>query len=460
MHCVQLCCGTNSFMTGSLNETVESLDTLMQESTLQKNNVMHEPRKPLSAMLIIVCIYMFLVIERPWETIRYLETIPIERAFAIFLIIMAFMNNKLKIVNAPTNKWVYGLLALHFILAPFAFNTGYAVDQGIEYAKMVVLYLLMLAVVDDEATLKVLLKAYMLTMIVYTIHCLWEYSNGRFMYRMGISRMMGVGNTFSDPNSFASSLVISLPVAYVMARFERNVWLRRLFYGYVPLVVLCVVLTGSRSATVALVILVLLWGITQKGKRKIIYLIAVLLSIAVIWNVMPEEKQIRIQTLWDKDAGPANAHASADGRKFGWIASWKMFKQRPFTGVGAGGNNFVGYRLNHAIDEIPLQSHILYGEVLAEFGAAGALFFTGLVVSIWGCCMQNKRNMITCASTNSFLNGLRGSILACLMLLLFLGFGGHNFYRPMWLWLAAWSSSLMNIANQMKSKLFPLPPTL
>ena len=30
---------------------------------------------------------------------------------------------------------------------------GYAVDQGIEYAKMVVLYLLMLSVVEDEDTL-------------------------------------------------------------------------------------------------------------------------------------------------------------------------------------------------------------------------------------------------------------------------------------------------------------------
>lgn len=407
----------------------------------------NKPTSSLSAVLIMVCIYIFLVIERPWESISYLQGWPIERVFAIFMIIVAFMYCKLTIINSPTNKWVYGLLVLHFILAPFAFNSGFAVDQGVEYAKMVVLYLLILAVVDDEATLKVLLKVYILTMIVYLIHSLWEYSNGRFMYRMGISRMVGVGEFFSDPNAFAGSLVISLPIAYVLARYERSVWLRWAFYGYMPLVVLCVILTGSRSAIVALLSLAAMWGFVQFKRKKYSYIVLIIINLAVIWNVMPVEKQIRIQTMWDSEAGPINAHESIDGRKQGWIASWRMFKQKPFTGVGAGGKNFIGYRVSHEIDESPMQAHVLYGEVLAEFGVVGGLFFVGLIVSIWGCCVKAKRYMFACGTSDSFLSEFGGAILVCLMLLLFLGFGGHNFYRPLWLWLAAWAGAILNIAK-------------
>ncbi len=416
------------------------------------NNTFEQPTRPLSAVLIMVCIYIFLVIERPWESISYLGGWPIERVYAVVMIVVAIMNHKFKVVSSPTNKWAYGLLALHFILAPFAFNTGYAVDQGIEYAKLIVLYLLMLSIAEDELSLKVLLKAYIVTMMVYSMHSLWEYSNGRYIYRMGISRMVGVGELFSDPNAFAGSLVISLPIAYVLARYEDSVWLRRLYYGYVPLVGLCVVLTGSRAATVSLISLVLLWGITQPGKKKIAYFGIALLALAITWNIMPEEKQIRVQTMWDKDAGPSNAHESIDGRKFGWIASWKMFKQRPFTGVGAGGNNFIGYRINHGIDETPMQAHVLYGEVLAEFGVGGAVFFTGLVVSIVSCCVKAGKIMVLRESPSVFLRDFRWSILTCLMLLLILGLGGHNFYRPMWLWLAAWSGAVLNIAESFNRK--------
>jgi hypothetical protein len=37
--------------------------------------------------------------------------------------------------------------------------------------------------------------------------------------------------------------------------------------------------------------------------------------------------------------------------------------------------------------------------------------------------------------------------MASLLLLLLLGLAGHNFYRGLWLWMAAWSGSLVLIAK-------------
>lgn len=406
--------------------------------------------KPMSAVLMMVCVYIFLVIERPWESIRYLEGIPIERVCAIAMILVAIFNQRFRIISAPTNKWVYSLLLLHFILAPFAFNTGFALEQGVEYAKMVVLYLLMLSVADDEESLKILVKAYVFSTMLYAVHSLWEYYNGRHVWRMGISRMIGADATFNDPNSFGASIVLSLPFVYALLRTELSNKLRKIYYAYFGIAVICVVLTGSRTSFVALISLCLLFVAVQKGKRLFVIAAVTLALTGIVWSVMPAEKQNRIRTLWDSEAGPENAQQSADGRMIGWKASWRMFKQTPFTGVGAGGKNYVGYRMDNQVDDgerSAHQSHILYGEVLAEFGIFGAFVFAGLIASVFK--INNfLRRTVQNNQVQTFSDILPNAILAGLLLLLVFGIGGHNFYRPLWLWLAAWSGVLLNLYYQ------------
>ena len=424
----------------------------MMTETDKRNQFIVDPSKPMSAVLIMVCIYIFLFIERPWESIRYLEGIQIERIYAIALIIVAFLAGRFKIVSSTTNKWVYGLLAMHFILAPFAYRTEFAIDQGVEYAKMVVLYLLMVSLVDDEHSLKILVKAYVFSTMFYSLHSLWEYHNGRHVWTMGISRMMGADSTFSDPNAFGASLVLSLPFAYALFRSEISSRLRQLYCGYFGIVVLCVVLTGSRSASVALIVLLLMWSLLQQGKNKFVILAAMLLAFSTVWINMPAEKQERIRSIWDKDAGPENAHESTDGRRLGFNAGLEMFLRAPLTGIGAGGKNFVEYRKNR-LDGVPEQAHNLYAEVLGELGLGGALFFIGLVASNLCSCLKVRQHYHLSEMANSFCSELSRAIIVSVVLLLIFGLAGHNFYRPLWLWLSAWAGGLMQILNQKESSI-------
>lgn len=412
---------------------------------------MLENRRPISTALVLVCFYMFLVIERPWESVRYLQGIPLERFYALALIIVVFLRGRLKIVPSNTNKWVYGLLALHFLLAPFAFNSGFAVDQGIEYAKMVVLYALMLAVVEDEDCLRFLIMAYVFSTMFYVLHSFLEYYNGRHVFRMGISRMMGADKTFSDPNSLGATVVLTLPFVYALLRTELNKYLSLAYYLFFIVAVTCVVLTGSRTSFAALLVLCFLWVLGQQGKRRIIIFFTALLSIAVVWNAMPLDKQVRFRSLWDEDAGPESARQSAEGRMAGWKASWRMFNQQPLTGVGAGGENYIGYRLTHDVDDgypSAHQSHVLYGEVLAEFGIVGAFVFLGLVTSIFSNCYRVRLRLRNKSEVKPFKANLAAAIMVSLLLLLTLGIGGHNFYRPLWLWLAAWSGALSMLTSE------------
>lgn len=356
-------------------------------------------------------------------------------------------------MTAPSSKWIYLLLALHVALIQFSFEPDSAIDQTFEYAKKVLLFVLILGVAEDEDALKVLIQAFVFSMLFYILHSLWEYNNGRHVWRMGISRMVGVDFTRSDPNTFGASVVLSLPFVYALLKNEISPGLRKVYYGYCALAVLCIVLTGSRSASAALVLLLMLWGAMQKGWKRISMFLVVFMTLAAIWVAMPAEKQGRIRTLWDKDSGPSNAYESVQGRLVGWKVSWEMFKQKPLTGVGVGGANFVGYRMANNIDAIvgsnpsPTQSHILYGQVLAQFGVPGALLFAGLVFCIWQSCRRaRKRLEVWSGGEKNFLSALATAIVTSLILLLFLGLGGHNFYRDLWLWLAAWSGSLLIIS--------------
>lgn len=396
----------------------------------------------------MVCIYLFLYIERPWESIRHLEGVRIERYFAILMLIVAFLNRKFLIVRSPTNKYIYGLLLIHFLLAPFAFNPMDAVGAGIEYSKMVILYMLILSVVEDELSLKIVVKAFVFSMMFYALHSLWEYHNGRYEYRMGISRMVGVDSTFNDPNAFGASIVLSLPFVYALLRTDASHWFKRLYYGYFGIAVICIVLTGSRSAFAALLFLCILGIASQKRPRKYKIFAVALPAVILLWSVMPQEKQDRIRTLWDSKAGPASAQESAEGRLVGFRISWRMFLAEPITGVGAGGNNYINYRMAHNIHEDghenPSQAHNLYGQVLAEFGIPGAVFFSGLVFCLISTSWSVRSVLAANDLTGSFSYFVANAIILAVLLLLFLGFGGHNFYRPLWLWLAAWVGSLRN----------------
>lgn len=410
----------------------------------------------ISLPLLAVCGYIFLVIERPWESVTFLQGVQLERAYAILLLFIALLRGRLKVVASPTNKWVYGLLALHFVLAPFAYVPGFAVEQGVEYAKMIVLYLLMLAVADDEISLRTLVKAFVFSMFFYVLHSLWEYGNGRHVWRMGISRMVGVDSTLNDPNAFGASVVLSLPFVAVLLKSGAEGLFRKFCYLYCALAVVCVVLTGSRSSFAALFLLVLLWVSSRHGVGRVKLLLVSIPMVLMVWMVMPAEKQDRIRTMWNPEAGPENAQTSAEGRLEGFKVAFKMFKREPLTGVGAGGKNFIMYRMDKHMDEegheSPTQSHNLYGEVLAELGAPGLLLLLGMAFSTFRCSLFVRRVLASRQGEEGFFAQLALAIMGALVLLLFLGLAGHNFYRPMWLWLAAWAGIMFRILKSNKTE--------
>jgi O-antigen ligase len=400
-----------------------------------------------SLIFFLLCGYMFLSIERPWEIWETLGEIRFERIYMIALIIFFTIWSHKQFKWHVLHYWIIGFLLLHFALAPFAFNGQGAVDQGFEYFKMVLFYFLIVSTINNKFELRYFVFAFILSMSVYMVHSLREFILGRHVFRMDITRMIGVDQTYGDPNAFSASVVFSLPFLLALWRTET----RRLFQAgyllYGALAAVCIVLTGSRAGFVCLSLFLVLSVWSLAAKKRFLWMGAVVLAMMLFLALIPEEKRTRIETLWNPEAGPTSAQASAEGRIEGLKSGLRMFLARPLTGVGAGKENFIGYRI-HYDDGSPNQAHNLLGELLGEFGVLGGLVFLGQVAALVVTARSvQKLARVWPGEFDPFLAAVSTACIHTVLLLLASGFFGHNLYRPHWLWIAAWTILAENFAH-------------
>ena len=390
-------------------------------------------------MVLLLIGYFFLYIERPWEVWPRLAPYRIERVYMLLAMgVFALWRGK-RLRWGAHPLLVATFLGLHYAFAPFAFSPRAALDQGFEYLKMAVSYFLIIWSVRDEAELRTLVHGYAGVMGLYLLHSFREYLAGRHWYRMGIVRMVGVGQFANDPNAFAASIAFSLPFVLLVLRTDNRRWAKAACIAYGGLALYCIVLTGSRAGFVTLALFGLLVIGQAGGRRMVSALVAALILASIGWEVMPEDKKLRIETIWNPEAGPAGAQASAEGRIEGLKAGLRIMARRPLTGAGPGGENFMRYRA--ALDDgSATQAHNLFGEVLGEMGLLGGFVFLAQVAAAW--VMAGKARILLSSAPTANLVFLDRLAIACrqgLALMLFNGLFGHNLYRANWLWIGAWS---------------------
>jgi O-antigen ligase len=296
-------------------------------------------------------------------------------------------------------------------------------------------------------------------MVAYLSKAQWEFwIHGRHVYGMSVTRMVGIESLHGSPNSLAMSIVVSLPFALFLWSYRREItdawpvfytkWFPRILIYYFILATTSVILTNSRSGMLSFIVFL---GITAlRGKKftsKLKYIFSAILVLVLIWQFMPAENRTRLETVWNPQAGPANAQASAEGRIEGLVAGIDMFKQNVISGVGVG--NFIAYRMQY-LDEVPLNAHNIAGQILGEAGIIGALSLAGLIFVTWHSAKKLRVNYLQYPEDKLLylMAGLGFAITNSILLLLFTGLFGHNALRFNWLWLAAFSLLALQYSNK------------
>jgi O-antigen ligase len=423
---------------------------------------------PRSLALWIAAFYIALYILRPWElSFAWMNEFHFERVYAICMIIAVLFSLPARALAGRPYRPLHPVADLQtpavllFVAAMslstlFAYNFEAAWDKFYVAVTVVAFFFVLRLVIRTPYELVFLATCYIFAMAVYLLKAQWEYFRyGRHDYTMGVTRLIGIEASQGGPNALAISVIISLPIwlFLVMSRKEFTAswppfW-RKLFApglaAYLALAISSMILTRSRTGFVTFVVFLGLVALRMRGvERKILAGLAGLVVLSALWFVVSEEARNRIRTIWDPEAGPANAYASALGRVEGFRAGLEMFNRNPFTGVGPG--NFIPYRVAN-VDGVPLEAHNLIGQVLGETGICGAMAFVFMVaVTLFNCRRASKLSYAGLHSqgiTNRFAMACRDTIL----LLLFEGLFDHNMTRFNWLWVAAFVSVALRFAT-------------
>jgi hypothetical protein len=370
--------------------------------------------------------YMFLFIDRPFEVWPWLGDLRVERIYMLFtLAVWAVYPNKRWLSN-PQHA-AYAAFALSVLtcwaISPWS-ETGQPVVE--DWFKIVVFYFLLVTTIHDEEGLKHIAIGFLCVMGAYLLHSFREYLGGRHTYRMGISRMIGVDTTLGDPNSFGASIVFVLPL--VTAFWRGGIWGssgKKLLVCYVGLSALCILLTGSRSSLLGMLVwfTILIWGTKYRFRALIGF--AALAPLAFV--ALPDSLQTRFETIINPEVGPENAKTSGEGRLHGFYMGMDLWAANPLTGVGPG-----AWR---PATRSKIESHNLYGQLMGETGALGGMAFAAILLCFW----VNLRSIKKVRKqhpewANDFVFQLPKAIGTAVFLLLFMGMFGHNLFRFSWLW--------------------------
>ena len=370
--------------------------------------------------------YMFLFIDRPFEVWPWLGDLHIERVYMLFtMAVWVFHPGKRFLPNPQHAAYAFFAFAvvLAWLMSPWA-DQGQRIVE--DWFKIIVFYCLLVTTVNDEEGLKHIACGFVAVMGLYLTHSLREYIGGRFTYRMGISRMIGVDSTLGDPNSFGASIVFSLPIVAALWKAGtggRNG--RTLLAGYVALACLCILLTGSRSSLLGLVVwfMIAIWG----TKYRFAAFVAFAMAAPLAFVALPDELQNRFETMINPEVGPANAKESGEGRIVGFTVGMELWSKFPATGIGPGAWRPCTGSM--------IESHNLYGQLASETGTLGVVAF----LSILGCFWMNLRVVRRDRLQNperrtDLIYTLSTAVGVSLFLLLFMGNFGHNLFRFTWLW--------------------------
>lgn len=143
-------------------------------------------------------------------------------------------------------------------------------------------------------------------------------------------RMSGAGNMFSDPNDFALNAVIALPFAIVFCQTADG-WLKRAGWAVATIVlIVMVVMTGSRGGFVALSVCGLL-VLFRLVKRKLIAAAIVVFAVCVM-AALPVYRA-RLASIADPQKDTVG---SAQARQELLRRSVTVSLRRPLLGIGPG----------------------------------------------------------------------------------------------------------------------------
>lgn len=315
--------------------------------------------------------------------------------------------------NDPVIKAMLAFLIYLAISLPFVEWQASVVRNNLsDFVKAIVFLFFTVLIVDTEKRLKIFLAVFVGCQLIRVfeplfLHLTEGYWGSRTHLGHGefSQRLSGAPSDVINPNELGFVIVTIIPFLHYL------VWPGRLkaklFYLMaMPALLYALILTQSRGALLAL--LVVGWLVFRVSRHKA-GLIALVVVVAIAgWSVMSGEQKDRYLSLVGMSES-ANT-ATAEGRLLGMMNEFKLGLNRPVVGHGLGTTpeakaNILGKRQ---------AAHNFYAELLIETGILGLVFFLRFLVKVYKNLRENGRflNQTTEHESVAFYRRLNQALIA------------------------------------------------
>jgi O-antigen ligase len=232
------------------------------------------------------------------------------------------------------------------------------------YVLMVTLLLFQL--VKEEKHLQMLCTAFILGDLWLVYLMVKDYQIGGNIVRQEIKNF--------DANEVAVKLAMAMPLAIYLFTLAKQWWLRAIAIMYLPLAMFTILITGSRTGAVTMVIgLMGLWPMILRsgwfGKLLAVATLVGLLGVAA--TVIPQQTIERIfSTSKEISQGTLNE------RSVIWSYAYEEWKQSPVVGHGLGSFRRIINQYN-----VQYTAHNSFVSIATEQGVIGVLLYLSVIIT-------------------------------------------------------------------------------
>jgi len=271
------------------------------------------------------------------------------------------------------------ILIIYFIISlPLVEFGGSVLSINlISFLKAAVFFYFTVMIIDSEKRLKILFTIFLGCQVFRVLEPTYMHITdgywGSQTYIQGefAARLSGSPYDVINPNELGFLIVTVIPFLHFF--LAGGNWLKKLIYfGLLGLLLYALVLTMSRGAFVAL--LVIVWFIYKKSKHKFLMVMIIIAAAIGGWSQMNDVQKERYLSMTGADVRGAK---TASGRIDGIGHEFALGFERPIVGHGLGTTAESKF---HKYGKVQA-SHSLYAELLIEIGIIGGFLFLKFIYS-------------------------------------------------------------------------------
>lgn len=306
--------------------------------------------------------------------------------FDLLLVVLLFLlkfldrsslaeNGSSNIVGTRLKQFVIAV----FLITPFAEFPGSVMKFGLaNFIKAIVFYFFTVWFVKNSKQFYIFISMFVFYQTFRIIEPLYLHVTEGYWGSMAamanweyMNRLAGAPYDVVNPNGLAYIILTILPFIFYLYRVN---WFWKIFtLTVLPLSLYSLMLTGSRSGFIGLIILVIFTF--YYSKHKLIFVVVLLGITIVLFGKMDDSQKDRYLSIVDSNA--KNAETS-EGRFTGLLNNLNVGFRKPFVGHGLGTSLEANANFGHSAQP----AHNIFIEVFQEVGFVGFIPFIGFMVAI------------------------------------------------------------------------------